>query len=63
MEKNGTFTFMHTNITHYPFALNAMCELRNDEYPDPTATSTELNSLPVQAPNEEMLRILHFIVL
>ena len=36
--KNGTFTFIHNNITHDPYALNTMCELRNDEYPDPTAT-------------------------
>ena len=33
----GTFTFIHSNITHRPYALDKSCQLRNDVYPDEIA--------------------------
>ncbi len=36
-EENGTFTFIHSNSTHYPYALNSQCRLMRDELPDPNS--------------------------
>lgn len=33
----GTFKFIHSNITHRPYALDTLCNLRNDVYPDEIA--------------------------
>lgn len=36
---SGVFKYVHSNVTHRPYALNKQCVLKNDEFPDPEANN------------------------